>query len=123
MLSDAKITGRLYCRFADGSLEMQELGKLIRTQSYRDKNPFFLVRERGMHGKHESRELSPDIVGSMINQGKFPMRKMRIELRNKLSDVEIYLYLNAAQQHSISGFPRCLFNDGNDKASEFRCLR
>lgn len=97
---------------------MQELGKLIRTQSYRDRNPFFLVREKGIHGKSESRELSPDIVGSMINQGKFPMRKMNIELRNKLSDVEIYLFLNDVQQHSISGFPRCLFNDENDKASK-----
>ncbi|KAJ4321259.1 hypothetical protein N0V94_002998 [Neodidymelliopsis sp. IMI 364377] len=110
-------SGRLYCRFADGSLEMQELGKLIRTQSYQDKNPFFLVREKGMHNKSKQRELSPDIVGSMINQGKFPMRKMNIQLRNKLPDVEIYLFLNDAQHHSISGFPHCLFNDENEKAN------
>lgn len=119
LFADAQILGRLYCRFADGSLEMQELGKLIRHQSYQDKNPFFLVREKGVHGKIESRELSPDIIGSMINHGKFPMRKMSIQLRNKLSDVEIYFFLNAGQQYSISGFPRCLFNDENDKASEF----
>ncbi|KAF3043355.1 hypothetical protein E8E11_008222 [Didymella keratinophila] len=112
----AVATGRLYCRFADGSLEMQELGNVIRNQSYRNKNPFFLVREKGMHGKTESRERSLDIVGSMINQGKFPIRKMNIQLRNKLSDVEIYLFLNDGQHHSISGFPRCLFNDENDKA-------
>lgn len=87
---------------------MQGLGKLIRTQSYPDNNPCFLISKKGMHGRSASRELSPDIIGSMINQGKFPMRKMNIELRNKLSDVEI---LNDAQPRPISGFPRCPFND------------
>ena len=110
--------GRLYCRFADGSLEMQELGRLIRNRSYHEKNPFFLVREKGTNGKVESRDITPDIIGKMINHGKFTMRKMTIQLRNKLSDVEIYLFLNDEQQHPISGFPRCLFNDENDKASE-----
>jgi hypothetical protein len=46
------------------------------------------------------------------------MRKMKIQLRNKLSDVEIQLFLNDEQLHSISGFPRCLFNDENAKASK-----
>lgn len=116
-LFDETGIGRLYCRFADGSSEMQELGKLIRNQSYRDKIPCFRVRE-GMHGRFESHELSPDIIGSMISQGKFFMRKMKIQLRNKLSDVEIQLFLNDEQLHSISGFPRCLFNDENAKASK-----
>ena len=114
---DEASLGRLYCRFADGSSEMQELGKLIRSQSHPYKMPCFRVRE-GMHARSETHELSPDIIGSMISQGKFLMRKMKIQLRNKLSDVEIQFFLNDEQLHSISGFPRCLFNDENAKASK-----
>ena len=120
-LVDEAAIGRLYCRFADGSSEMQELGKLIRNRSHRDKIPCFRVRE-GMHGRFQSHELSPDIIGSMLSQGKFLMRKIKIPLRNKLSDVEIQLFLNDEQLHSISGFPRCLFNDENAKASKLYCF-
>ncbi len=117
-LTNVQDIGRLYCRFPDGSLEMQELGKLIRDRCYKEKDPFFLVRERGIHGKFAMRNITPDIIGNMINFGKFTMRKMQVELGNKLSEVEIYLYLNDEQQHSISGFPRCLFDDEKDKASK-----
>ncbi|KAJ4355214.1 hypothetical protein N0V95_003109 [Ascochyta clinopodiicola] len=113
----ATATGRLYCRFADGSLEIQELGKLIRDRCYREKNPFFLVREKGINGKSDTHSITSDVIGAMINLGKFTMRKMKVELGNKLSEVEIYLYLNDEQRHLISGFPRCLFDDEQVKTS------
>ncbi|KAF9697343.1 hypothetical protein EKO04_005060 [Ascochyta lentis] len=116
----ATATGRMCCRFAEGSLEMQELGKLIRDRSYKGKDPFFLVREKGVHGKSELCKITPNIIGDMINSGKFTMRRMRVGLSNKLSEVEIYLYLNDDQQHSISGFPRCLFDDEKDKAKPWQ---
>jgi hypothetical protein len=97
---------------------MQELGKLIRDRCYQEKDPFFLVRERGIHGKSTMRKITPDIIGNMINSGKFTLRKMKVELDNKLSEVEIYLYLNDEQSHPISGFPRCLFDDEKDKSSK-----
>jgi hypothetical protein len=75
------------CRFADGSLEMQELGKLIREESYAARSPFFLIREKGTHGNSDVREVTPDIIGNMVAQGKFMMRKMNIQLRNKLSEI------------------------------------
>jgi hypothetical protein len=65
-----------------------------------------------------TRELTADVVGKMINEGKFHMmRKLNVQLRNKLSEIEILLDLNETQKHPISGFPRCLYDDEKDVIS------
>jgi hypothetical protein len=39
-----------------------------------------------------------------------------------LSETEIVLFLNEGQEYLISGFPRCLMQDGRDKTSQSRPL-
>jgi hypothetical protein len=97
---------------------VQELGKLLREVSYRDRNPCFRIHDVGA-GQTDSRDIGPDIIGEMIRSGKFQMRKMNIELQNKLSEIEIVLDLNEEDQYCISGFPRCLFDDGKGKMGTY----
>jgi hypothetical protein len=70
-----------------------------------------------LQGKTEKREIDPGTVGNMIWHSKFEMRRINIELGNKLSETEIFLYINENLNYPISGFPRCLFSDEKDKIS------
>jgi hypothetical protein len=63
--------------------------------------------------------MSPDILVKLIQEGKFEMPHINIQLQNKLSESEILLYLNENQHYRISGFPRCLFEGIKDKTSKY----
>jgi hypothetical protein len=116
-MTDNRYAGRIHCRLSEGSVEVRELGKLILHQAYRYRNPFFSVEERGSHDKPETRDLSPVIVSKMIREGKFQMRRLNIQLKNRLSEVNILLYLNEEHKYTISGFPRCMYDDGTGDIS------
>ena len=99
------------------SEDIRKLGRLIREKAFTGRNPFFCIRECGTGGKSEKREITPDIMGEMMIRGEFSMHKLKIEMKNKLSDIEIWLYLNEGEEYLISGFPRCVFQDEKDAAS------
>lgn len=101
---------------------MRELGKLIRHHAFNHQTPFFSVIERGAHKTPETRELTLHIVNQMIKEGKFYMPKMDIQLRNQLSEVEIQLVLNEEHAYPISGFPRCMHEDGTEDKTSLRPL-
>jgi hypothetical protein len=105
------------CRLGEPSTDIVEIGKVINDQAYRGKDPFFLVRERGPHGKVAKHDLTHDVVARMIRAGRFQMPKVTIQLKNQLSEVEIQLSLNDDHTYPISGFPRCMCDDGQDKSS------
>ncbi|CAI6249812.1 unnamed protein product [Periconia digitata] len=113
--NEATVSGRILCRFTEGSRETKELGKLIKDKSFVGKNPFFFISERGSKGNPEIKELSPGVLSKMIYDGRFEMRTSQ-HLENKLSETDIYLYINQNQEFPISGFPRCLFQGEDEQA-------
>ncbi|KAH7122438.1 hypothetical protein B0J11DRAFT_437907 [Dendryphion nanum] len=117
--NNAIATGRIYCRFGEGSVEMKELGKLLRDKGYHDKNPSFQVCERYSGRTNQTRDITPDIVSNMVACGRFHFRRMEIPLQNKLYEVEIWLDLNGDHRHLISAFPRRLSEDSNERISEY----
>lgn len=109
----------MYCRFADNSLELRELGLLIREKMSHNEDPFFIIQEheRGSSKKHEKKYvLDADLIFRMT-KGKFNMAPFTISLNNKLSESEISLSIKNGQAHPISGFPRCLVDDDISKTS------
>lgn len=102
---------------------MSELGKLIRQQSFRERQAYFLIRERGSGGITSELDLGWDVVGKMINHGKCELRKIHITTANKLAKVDIQLHLNEDFKFDISGFPCCLFDDGKDVSSTYALLQ
>ena len=109
----------MYCRFADHSLELRELGLLIREKMSHNEDPFFLIQEheRGSSRKHEKKyPLNADLIFQMT-KGRFSMSPFTISLNNKLSESEISLSIKNGQVQPISGFPRCLVDDDISKTS------
>ena len=95
-----------------------ELGKLIRDRGFTYRNPYFKIRERGTECDRNERDISPDMLGKMIREGKFAFRNINVQLENQLSESEIWLHLNDDESYLISGFPRCLFQDEKVQKSE-----
>jgi len=108
--------GRIYCRFAEGSLELQELGKLIREKTNHDREPYFAVRS-GSKKPPETHMLDPAFIHDMT-RGKFAAPLLTIEIENKLSETEMHFSLTPEYNYPISGFPRCLIDDEKIQTSE-----
>lgn len=111
-----RFIGRIYCRFAENSFELQELGKLIRDKvGANNETPFFTVHERDVESKLCA--LDHDNIYEMA-RGRFKLRSQMIEVRNKLSESEISFALDDDQSYPISGFPRCLIDDDKEYTSQ-----
>jgi predicted acylesterase/phospholipase RssA len=111
----ATITGRIHCRFADDSLEIQELGMLIRERTgHDDRNPLFSIRECGSSRPLIHHEVNSDVIYAMT-RGKFVIPTLTVQLHNKLSETEICFSLKPGHAHPISAFPRCLVDDDKGK--------
>jgi hypothetical protein len=94
---------------------LEELGRLIREKAAdKDTTPVFSTHERG--AKNELCALDNSTIYEMT-RGRFAMRPRSIQIRNKLSEIEIYFTLNEEHSYSISGFPRCLIDDDKEKTS------
>jgi hypothetical protein len=113
-IADRAIQGRIQCRFADQSLEMEELGMLIRERTGHDRNPFFSIQERGSSRPLIQHEIDSDLIYAMT-RGRFVMPPVTVQLHNKLSETEMCFSLKPGHSHPISAFPRCLVDDDKGK--------
>ena len=117
--------GRIFCRLADGSAEIRELGNLICDKSRFGQHPSFGIRECGLtavdsktvHGTRH--DIPSETLVHMTRQGMFMMHNIQINVSNVLAETEVFLCLSESENYPISGFPRCLYQEKKIIASEY----
>jgi hypothetical protein len=115
-IADTMSVGRIHCRFAEGSLELEELGKLIREKAQHDRDAYFSVCEYCYQSSTKEYKIDSDFIHNMT-RGKFNMPQLQFRIKNKLSETEIRFSLNSRHTYPISGFPRCLVDDEKSQTS------
>lgn len=116
------VKGHVCCRLPQGTREIGELGKIIRSCTQNGRDPYFLVQEEYSAAKTAQQiGLSEEVVQRMIKDFQFRMGRIELRLSSQLTRTEMFLCLNESDWFSISGFPRSLVQDEGYSAS--RCLR
>lgn len=109
--------GRIYCRFAEDSFELQELGKLIRDKvGINNGTPVFSFHEGD--NADDLCALDHNTVHDMA-RGKFKLRTQVIKVQNKLWESEIRFTMSKTHSYPISGFPRFLIDDDKENTSQY----
>jgi hypothetical protein len=109
------LTGYIMCRLPNDSIEVRELGILLRDRSGGDRR--FVVEERFKESTPQHFEITSAVLENMIMNSQFEMNRVMIRFSNKHVVVKASLFFKEGEQYDLSGFPRCLVPDGESTAS------
>jgi hypothetical protein len=109
-------TGRIKCRFADGTPDLRELGNFLGRYQTATFQPFFRIQEKHLESAAVSKVITPETISSMISMATFRMPLIDITLSEKNGPTTIALGLRDHFSRCediipISGFPRVLLLD------------
>ncbi|KAF2756983.1 hypothetical protein EJ05DRAFT_49848 [Pseudovirgaria hyperparasitica] len=112
-----RVEGRICCRLPQPSGEMMELGRFLKRKILEGNGVTFVIRDLERHTKATGKiELTTEVVNRMISQGIFRMpARNKLTLESTLSQTDISLWFNEQDKFHISGFPRSLFDDAQNK--------
>jgi hypothetical protein len=110
------VSGKIRCRFPNGSNELRDLGNFLSRHQTPNFQPFFRIQEKHREHLAVNKVLTPDIVQSMITMAEFSMNPIEVRVSDKLGATTICLGLlneNVGKEDvtPISGFPRVLVVD------------
>lgn len=109
--------GRICCGFPPKSVEISEIGTLLRRWAEMGHPPKFEFSEAGrlVHSK-SSLILAQEDLNLMIKESKFPHIYVKVRLSYNRSETEMRLSFQDRNNsvYPISGFPRCLDDDEVD---------
>ncbi|KAE9983700.1 hypothetical protein BLS_003847 [Venturia inaequalis] len=112
--------GRICCRFAEGTSEIQELGRCLGPKTGKLK---FMVREAVIGSRNDQYILFPqDTVRGMILDRLFQMPIITIKISEKLSITDFNLVMDEDHIFPISGFPRSIFGDESRPSTSQRSV-
>lgn len=106
-------SGKIRCRFANGSPELRHLGDFLRQQQEPRFQPYFIIQEKNYEQFGLKVKISPTIVEGMIQTATFDIDPVDIYVSLQLGATTIALCLmedgkRAEAFYPISGFPRAL---------------
>jgi patatin-like phospholipase/acyl hydrolase len=105
-------TGKICCRFENGSRKLRRMGEFLRHQQRPTSQPFFEIENQDCGVIVQKIEISTVLVASMINKSAFVLETCKIELPTPSASIAITLSLRNSRgsysRYPISGFPRTL---------------
>jgi hypothetical protein len=101
-------TGRLHCRFSDGSAELQGLGLTLRELQSPGFSPHFVTTEHGSSDRMNT-IFTKKVILSMVDESVFKMDELLVRLPSITKKAVISLFFSVeGEAYPISGFPRYL---------------
>jgi patatin-like phospholipase/acyl hydrolase len=114
-------SGRILCRFEDGSPHLRSLGYYLRQQQTKDFGPYFEIENDADSTQVIKLPILPSTITDMIELASFLVDIPDIRLLKRTTEVTISLHLRSShlspQGYPISGFPRSIMAEQTVKAA------